>query len=82
MEAGRDDNAIARAVRDDLPAVMDYLETIAPPDGFVCGALAVADIAVAVHFAIRWAATGAELAAWPKTVAWVARIEAIPALAR
>ena len=30
----------------------------------------------------RWAATGAELAAWPKTVAWVARIEAIPALAR
>ena len=79
----RDDDAIARSVREDLPAVMDYLETIAPPDGFVCGALAVADIAVAVHFAnLRWAATGADLAAWPKTVAWVARIEAIPALAR
>jgi glutathione S-transferase len=79
----RDDDAIARVVREELPAVMDYLETIAPPNGFVCGALAVADIAVAVHFAnLRWAATGADLAAWPKTVAWVARTEAVPALAR
>jgi glutathione S-transferase len=82
-KVARDDDAIARAVREDLPAVMDYLETIAPPDGFVCGALAVADIAVAVHFAnLRWAATGADLAAWPKTVAWVERTEAVPALAR
>jgi glutathione S-transferase len=79
----RDDDAIARVVREDLPAVMDYLETIAPPDGFVCGTLTVADIAVAVHFAnLRWAATGTDLAAWPKTVAWVARTEAVPALAR
>ena len=45
--------------------------------------MAVADIAVAVHFAnLRWAATGADLTAWPKTVAWVARTEAVPALAR
>jgi glutathione S-transferase len=79
----RDDDAIARMVREDLPMVMDYLETIAPHDGFVFGALAVADIAVAVHFAnLRWADTGADLAAWPKTVAWVARTEAEPALAR
>jgi glutathione S-transferase len=79
----RDDEAIARAVREDLPSVMDYLETIAPTDGFVCGALAVADIAVAVHFAnLRWAATGADLAAWPKTAAWVRRTEAVPVLAR
>jgi glutathione S-transferase len=79
----REDVAIARVVREDLPAVMDYLETIAPPNGFVCGALTVADIAVAVHFAnLRWAATGADLAAWPKTIGWVARTEAVPALAR
>jgi glutathione S-transferase len=79
----RDDDAISRTVREDLPAVMDYLETIAPADGFVCGALAVADIAVAVHFAnLRWAATGADLTAWPTTAAWVARTEAVPALAR
>jgi glutathione S-transferase len=71
----RDDDAIgARG-----PAGCHGLpQTIASPDGCVCGALA-----VAVHFAnLRWAATGADLAAWPKTVAWVARIEAIPALAR
>ena len=79
----RDDDAIARVVREELPAVMDYLETIAPPDGFVFGALAVADVAVAVHFAnLRWASTGADLAAWPKTCAWVARTEAVPVLAR
>jgi len=82
-KVARDGDAIARTVREELPTVMDYLETIAPVDGFVCGALAVADIAVAVHFAnLRWAATGADLAAWPKTVAWVARTEAVPALAR
>jgi glutathione S-transferase len=79
----RDEDAIARVVREDLPAVMDYLETIAPSDGFVCGPLAAADIAVAVHFAnLRWADSGADLAAWPRTVAWVARTEAVPALAR
>jgi glutathione S-transferase len=79
----RDDDAIARVVREDLPAVMDHLETIAPSDGFVCGSLAIADIAVAVHVAnLRWASTGADLSAWPKTVAWVGRTEAVPALTR
>jgi glutathione S-transferase len=79
----RDDDAIARTVREELPTVMDYLETIAPVAGFVCEVLTVADIAVAVHFSnLRWAATGADLAAWPKTIAWVARTEAVPALAR
>ncbi len=82
-KVARDDDAIARTLREELPTVMDYLETIAPVAGFVCGALTVADIAVAVHFSnLRWAATGADLAAWPNTIAWVARTEAVPALAR
>jgi len=61
---------------------MDYLESVAPAEGFVCGDLALADIAIAAHFAnLRWAATGADLSPWPQTTAWIARVERIPALA-
>jgi glutathione S-transferase len=79
----RDDAAIAATLRDELPSVMDYLESVAPKGGFVCGALAIADIAVAVHFAnLRWSRTDVDLAAWPRTVAWISRVEQTPALAR
>ena len=63
--------------------VMDYLETLAPEDGFVCGDLAIDDIAVAVHFAnLRWSRTGADLSPWPRTVAWIDRVESTPALGK
>ena len=79
----RDDAAIAETVRTELPVVMDYLETLAPEDGFVCGDLAIADIAVAVHFAnLRWSRTGADLSPWPRTVAWIDRVESTPALGK
>jgi hypothetical protein len=79
----RDEAAIAAALRDDLPEVMTYLESIAPEHDFVCGALAIADIAVAVHFAnLRWSRTAADLSPWPKTTAWITRVEAVPEFAR
>ena len=79
----RDDGAIDAALRDDLPEVMTYLESVAPDDGFVCGALAIAEIAIAVHFAnLRWARTAADLTPWPKTMAWMARVEAVPEFAK
>jgi len=79
----RNEAAIATTLRDELPSVMDYLESVAPEDGFVCGALAIADIAIAVHFAnLRWSRTGVDLAAWPQTVAWIARVEQTPTMAR
>jgi glutathione S-transferase len=79
----RDDDAIAATLRDELPQVMDYLESVAPSDGFVCGGLAIADIAIAVHFAnLRWSKTPVDLSPWPKTTAWIGRVEATPALAR
>jgi glutathione S-transferase len=79
----RDDAAIAATLRDELPPVMDYLEQVAPADGFICGDLAIADLAIAAHFAnLRWARTPADLAPWPLTTAWVARVEALPALAK
>jgi len=79
----RDEAAIGATLRDELPSVLDYLESVAPADGFVFGALAIADIAIAVHFAnLRWSRTGVDLAAWPRTVAWIARVEQVPAVAR
>jgi len=79
----RDEAAIGATLRDELPSVLDYLESVAPGDGFICGALAIADIAIAVHFAnLRWSRTGVDLAAWPRTVAWIARVEQVPAVAR
>jgi glutathione S-transferase len=61
----------------------DYLENVAPEAGFVCDAPAIADIAIAVHFAnFRWSRTGVDLAAWPRTTAWIDRVEQTAALAR
>jgi glutathione S-transferase len=80
----RDEAAIAAALRDDLPEVMEYLETVAPAEGFIGGGnVGVADIAVAAHFpALRWSRVVADLSAWPRATAWVARVAALPALAK
>jgi len=79
----RDEAAIAIALTEHLPPVMDYLESIAPADGFLFGTVSLADIAVAAHFAnLRWSATTADLSPWPAAMAWVGRVEQLPALAR
>jgi hypothetical protein len=79
----RDLDAIARAVRDDLPQVMDYLESVAPAEGFAFGALSIGDIAVAVFFRnLAWSRARPDPARWPATMAWIDRVEAEPALQR
>jgi glutathione S-transferase len=79
----RDKHAIARAVAEDMPAVVNYLEKQAPAEGFLFDALSMADIAVAVCFTnLKWARVELDQARWPKTSAWVGRTNATPALAR
>jgi glutathione S-transferase len=79
----RNKDAIARAVAEDLPTVVDYVEKQAPAEGFLFDDLSIADIAVAVCFTnLRWARIELDQARWPKTSAWVARTNATPALAR
>jgi len=83
LKQPRDDAAIGETLRDEPPPIMDYLESVAPGDGFACGDLALADIAIAVHFAnLRWSRTAADLSPWPKTIAWIDRVERTPALAK
>jgi len=79
----RDKAKIAHAVTEDVPPVMDYLETQAPAAGFLFDELSIADIAVAVSFSnLRWARVELDQTRWPKTSAWVARTNATPVLAR
>jgi glutathione S-transferase len=79
----RNKEAIARAVAEDVPAVVDYLEQQAPAGGFLFKELSIADIAVAVCFTnLRWARVELDRERWPKTSAWVERTNETPALAK
>jgi glutathione S-transferase len=79
----RDKAKIARIIAEQVPQVMDYLEKMAPADGFVAGDLSIADLAIAIPFGnLRWARVVPDKSRWPRTCAWVARTEATPALAK
>lgn len=79
----RDKEKIAAAVAEQVPQVMHYLEKIAPADGFLAGDVSIADLAVAIPFGnLQWARVKPDKSRWPKTCAWVARTEAMPALAK
>lgn len=65
------------AERDELPPLLDYLETVVPEEGgyLVGDALTLADIAVASPFAnFRHLGIGFDLERHPKTAAFVGRI--------
>jgi len=79
----RDKEKIARIVAEELPEVMGHLEKLAPADGFLFGAVSIADISVAVSFRnLMWARVELDKARWPKASAWVERTTATPALAK
>jgi len=82
-QAKLDKAKIARAVNDDLPKVMADLERLAPPSGFLFGAVTIADISVAVFFHnLRWARVSPDPDRWPRTLGWVERTAKVPALAK
>ena len=45
-----DEERVAKAEKDDIPATLDYLEDQLPADGFLFGDIGVADIAIASFF--------------------------------
>jgi glutathione S-transferase len=80
----RDTDRLARVAGEDVPEVMAYLEKIAPADGFLFGAApSIADIAVAAPFRnLAYARVQLDATRWPRTLGWVARTTAIPAVAK
>lgn len=79
----RDAALQARAIAEDVPAIMDYLEAQLPANGFFCGALGIADLSVAVHFAnLKWARVELDWTKWPRAKSWLAATLAGSALGR
>ena len=69
-----DDALVAKTLADDVPAVLDYLESQAPADGFFFGDLSIADVAVAVFFRnAAFARFRIDATRWPRTAALVDR---------
>ncbi len=74
---------VERTLTVDIPAVLDYLESQVPSDGFVFGAVSIADLSIASFF--RNAALArftVDAARWPKTAAFVARVLALDPFAK
>jgi glutathione S-transferase len=76
--------AADKAEREELPAILDYLETVVPEEGYLVGGrLTLADLAVASPF-VNFAHMNVDTspASRPKTARYVARILGRPSFAR
>lgn len=80
LKVGGDESIAAAAVAHELPPMLDYLEAVVPPSGFlVADRLTVADIAVASPFVnLAHVAVVIDPTRWPKTAGYLARIHARP----
>jgi len=66
---------VERTLSTDAPAVLDYLEGLAPADGFLFGDIGLADISIATFFRnAAYARFTIDAARWPRTAAYVARV--------
>jgi glutathione S-transferase len=69
-----DAGVVKRAVEEEIPGILDYLENELPAEGFACGAFGIADIALASFFRnAAFARYRVDAARWPRTAALVAR---------
>jgi glutathione S-transferase len=78
-----DRERLAKTLAEDVPSVLDYLESLLPAQGFAFGALSIADVSVAAFFRnAAFAHFTVDPARWPRTAAFVARVLAIDAFLR
>jgi glutathione S-transferase len=78
-----DEARIRSSVDRDLPQALDWIEAQAPAEGFLFDHLCLADITYACFFRNALiAGFPVDPGRWPRTAAWLARIEAVPAFAR
>jgi glutathione S-transferase len=73
-----DRSVLERTLNEEIPDVLDYLESQVPADGYCFGALSIADIAIATFFRnAAFARYRIEATRWPKTAAFVERVLAL-----
>jgi len=79
----RDLEAVQRIVAEEVPPVLDYLETQLPEAGFLFGTIGIADISIAVFLRnAAFARYKVDVARWPRTAGFVDRVLAQECLAK
>jgi glutathione S-transferase len=74
---------VDKTLAEDIPEVLDYLDSEAPADGFRFGALGLADVAPACFFRnAGWVRFQIDSSKWPRAAAWMARTLASPPFAK
>ena len=69
-----DQARVDKALNEDIPAALDYLESEVPADGFLFGDIGVADISIASFFRNgHYAGFTIDARRWPRTSAFVER---------
>jgi glutathione S-transferase len=77
-----DEERVAKALDQDIPAALDYLEGELPAEGFLFSDIGVADIAIGSFFRNgAYAGFSVDAARWPRTAAFVERTLAHPCIA-
>jgi glutathione S-transferase len=77
-----DEKRIRKALDEDIPAALDYLEQELPAEGFLFGDIGVADISIASFFRNgAYAGFEVDSARWPHTAGFVERTLAHPCIA-
>jgi len=70
-----DTAVVEKTLREDIPQVLDYLETQVPGQEFLFGGVSIADIAIACFFRnAAFARFQIDAARWPRTAAFVERV--------
>lgn len=66
---------LEKTLNQEMPSVLDYLESQLPADGFLFGALSIADISIAVFFRnAAFSRFKPDPARWPRVAAFVGRV--------
>jgi glutathione S-transferase len=77
-----DEGRVAKALNEDIPAALDYLERELPDSGFLFDEIGVADVAIASFFRNgAYAGFEPDELRWPKTADFVRRVLEHPAIA-
>jgi glutathione S-transferase len=75
-----DQTIVDRAINDEIPGILDYLEPMAPAEGFLFDGLSIADVSIAVFFRnALFARYAMDARCWPKLAGYVTRVLDLPA---
>jgi glutathione S-transferase len=74
-----DTSVVEKTLRDDMPRMLDYLETQVPAADFIFGTVSIADISIACFFRnAAFARFQVDTVRWPRTAAFVDRVLTLP----